>query len=203
MALGPKLNFLNPGDALRSSKVMQNFQAIADFCRAIPVNNLLQPYQTTSYDMELSDTTGSAVAPGTTVYFGYTRVMLGQAPTYLSEGAIAWMRGPAGGLAAGDIVSFDLQRATPSGTGGRIVSADTWFSCLAAPIQFDSTNTVPGTDNPLGDDGTFVQTATPASGSPLSNGDWIRWSMNVLGPGAAYNVIEAGGQLNVKSYLRS
>lgn len=203
MALGPKLNFINPGDALRSSKVMQNFQAIADFCRAIPVNNLLQPYQTTSYDMGLSDTTASAVAPGTTVYFGYTRVMLGQAPTYLSAGAIAWFRGPAGGLAAGDSVTFDLQRATPSGTGGRVVFADTWFSCLAAPITFDSTNTVPGTDDTVGDSGTFVRTATPASGSPLSDGDWVRWSMTVTDAGGAYNVIEAGGQLNVKSYLRS
>jgi hypothetical protein len=201
MALGPKLNFINPGDALRSSKVMQNFQAIADFCRAIPVNNLLQPYQTTSYDMEASDTIASAVAPGTTRYFGYMRVQLGQSPTNITTGADAWFRGPAGGLAAGDTVVFDLEKATPSGSGGRPVFANAWTSILTAAITFDSTNTVAGTDDVAADAGLFVRTASPIV--LLTDGDWVRWKVTVTDSGGAYNVTECGGQLAIKSYLRS
>jgi hypothetical protein len=201
MALGPKLNFINPGDALRSSKVMQNFQAIADFCRAIPVNNLLQPYQTTSYDMEASDTIASAVAPGTTSYFGYTRVQLGQSPTNITTGASAWFRGPAGGLAAGQTVVFDLQYTSPSGSGGRPVSADAWATMLPAVITFDSTNAVAGTDDAAGDNGLFVRTSSP--NVLLTDGDWVRWKVTVTDAGVAYNVTECGGQLAIKSYLRS
>lgn len=201
MALGPKLNFINPGDALRSSRIMQNFQAIADFCRAIPVNNLLQPYQTVSYDMEASDTIGSAVAPGTTRYFGYMRVQLGQSPTNITTGASAWFRGPAGGLAAGDTVVFDLEKATPSGSGGRPVFADAWATVLTAPITFNNGNTVPGTDDVAADAGLFVRNATPSV--LLNDGDWVRWKVTVTDVGAAYNVTECGGQLAIKSYLRS
>jgi hypothetical protein len=201
MALGPKLNFINPGDALRSSKVMQNFQAIADFCRAIPVNNLLQPYQTVSYDMEASDTIASAVAPGTTRYFGYMRVQLGQSPTNIATGADAWFRHAAGTLSAGDTVVFDLEKTTPSGSGGRPIFANAWTSILPAVITFDSTNTVAGVDDALGDTGLFIRTSTP--NVLLSDGDWVRWKVTVKDVGVAYNVTECGGQLAIKSYLRS
>tara|TARA_R110000868_G_scaffold5085_1_gene31440 strand:+ start:467 stop:1072 length:606 start_codon:yes stop_codon:yes gene_type:complete len=201
MALGPKLNFINPGDALRSSRIMQNFQAIADFCRAIPVNNLLQPYQTVSYDMEASDAVASAVAPGTTRYFGYMRVQLGQSPTNIATGADAWFRGPVAGLAAGDTVVFDLEKATPTGPGGQPLFADAWTSILPAVITFNNANTVAGIDDILGDQGAFVRTSSP--NVLLNDGDWIRWKVTVTDVGVGYSVGECGGQLAIKSYLRS
>ena len=74
MALGPKLAFINPGDALLASVVMQNFQSIANFVRSIPINNLLQPYATAQFTSNYDDTVASAAAPGTSVIFGYEQV---------------------------------------------------------------------------------------------------------------------------------
>lgn len=203
MALGPKLNFINPGDALLASRVMQNFQALANFLRAIPVNNLLQPYQTTSFDLGSSQVI-AASGPGTSFYFGYMRVQLGQAPTYITTSVCAWMRESIGTLAAGDSVTIDIQKATPSGSGGRVVFADAWTSILTAPITYLPANTVNGVDDVVDNSGgsTYLQTATPDNAVPIADGDWIRAHMVVTSAGA-FNVTQVAAQVQLKSYLRS
>lgn len=196
MALGPKLNFINPGDALLASTVMQNFQALANFVRTIPINNLLQPYATAQFSSNYDDTIASAVAPGTSALFGYEQVTLGQAVVPLTVNVM--FRGPAGGLAAGDSVVFELQKATPSGSGSRPVFADAWTTI--ATVTFNNANTVPGTDDINGDSGAFARTTTTISG--ITADDWIRWKVTVTDSGGAYNVTQAQAQFVAKAYLR-
>lgn len=196
MALGPKLAFINPGDALLASVVMQNFQSIANFVRSIPINNLLQPYATAQFTSNYDDTVASAAAPGTSVIFGYEQVSLGQAVTPLSANVM--FRGPAGGLAAGNSVVFELQKATPSGSGGRPVFADAWTT--VATVTFNNGNTVPGTDDINGDGGAFARTTTTIAA--IAADDWVRWKATVTDAGGAYNVTQLQAQFVAKSYLR-
>lgn len=196
MALGPKLNFINPGDALLASVVMQNFQAIVNFIRQIPINNLLQPYATANFLANHDDTIASATSLGAFRYFGYQQVTLGQSVVPLVM--TATFRGPATGLAAGDSVVFELQKATPSGSGARPVFADAWTT--VATVTFNNGNTVPGIDDIAGDFGSFARTTTTISG--ISADDWIRWKVTVIDAGGAYNVTQAQAQLVAKAYLR-
>lgn len=196
MALGPKLNFINPGDALLASVVMQNFQAIVNFIRQIPINNLLQPYATANFLANHDDTIASATSLGAFRYFGHQQVTLGQAVVPLVM--TATFRGPATGLAAGDSVVFELQKATPSGSGARPVFADAWTT--VATVTFNNGNTVPGIDDIAGDFGSFARTTTTISG--ISADDWIRWKVTVIDAGGAYNVTQAQAQLVAKAYLR-
>ena len=75
MALGPKLSFIKAGDVLVADTVMQNFQAIVDFLRAIPANNLLQYKYTWN-----TQAVFSPVAVLTTAYTGYAKVNAGGTP---------------------------------------------------------------------------------------------------------------------------
>lgn len=199
MALGPKLDFINPGDALRASVVQKNFQALVNFVRAIPINNLLQPYQTTVLQ---ADSNQPIVVAGTTVaqFFGYRRVSLGQAPETFSSSVTVWMRNDlVAALPVGETVGFMIQKATPSGAGGRLLNSDTWTNVLSAVLEFDSTNTVVGVDNISGESALCTYTLTGTPSVAIADGDWIRCRAIADG---TFTVTDMGFQLSLKSYLR-
>lgn len=202
MALGPKLDFINPGDALRASVVQKNFQALVNFVRAIPINNLLQPYQTTVLQADSSRAL-AATAGGAVRYFGYRRVNLAQAPETFSSSVTVWMRDDLAAvpLAAGEFVRFNVQKATPSGAGGRLLTADAWTNILPAPLEFNTANTAVGTDNVAGDPVlTYTLTGNPSVA--LTDGDWIRCVITAIAPVGPLNITDMGFQLSLKSYLR-
>lgn len=194
MALGPKLSFIKAGDVLVADTVMQNFQAIVDFLRAIPANNLLQYKYTWN-----TQAVFSPVAVLTTAYTGYAKVNAGGTPFAL-ELTAAIDSNIAGVFGAGDSVTVTLQKCTPSSASGP-VAADFW-SDLSPSIVFNSTNTLPAFVVP---DGAgvirYCQTQVVNNNVvSLSDGDWVR--AKVVTAGGA-SIDSANVQLIVKNPLRS
>lgn len=194
MAFGPKLNFIKAGDVLVADTVMQNFQAIVDFLRAIPANNLLQ-YK---YTWSTQARTG-AVGVLSSTYTGYAKINAGGTPFGLELTAAIDATLP-GVFGAGDSVVILWQKCTPSSASGP-VAIDVWTS-LTPSIVFDSTNTTPAFLVPdAGGVMRYCQTEIVANSVvSLSDGDWVR--AQIITNGAA--AIDASDiQLIIKNPLRS
>lgn len=195
MALGPKLSFIKAGDALVADTVMQNFQSIVDFLRAIPALNLLQ------YNYSWNATTVfGAVAVTTINYAGYQKVNAGGSPVGL-EITAAIDANIVGAFGAGDKVVVTWQKCTPSTAAGPI-AIDTWVN-LVSSLTFNSANT--GAAFVVPEAGALATTRycqTVAVGAPpaLADGDWIRCKIETIGGASIDNCYT---QLTVKNPLRS
>lgn len=194
MAIGPKLTFIKAGDVLVADTVMQNFQAIVDFLRAIPANNLLQYKYTWSTQAK-----SGAVGVLATSYSGYSKVNAGGTPFALELTAAIDSNLP-GVFGAGDSVVIYWQKCTPSNASGP-VAADAWTS-LSPGLTFNSTNTGPAYVVPdVGGVMRFCQTQVVNNNIvSLSDGDWVR--AQIVTNGAA-SIDSADIQLIVKNPLRS
>jgi hypothetical protein len=193
MALGPKLTFIKAGDALVADTVMQNFQSIVDFLRAIPASNLLQ------YKYSWNATTNvGAVAVASTRYGGYQKVNIGGSPDAI-ELTTSIDSNIAGVFGAGDSVTVKWQKCTPSSASGP-VAADAWTD-LVGTATFDSTNTGAAFVVPDALAVTrYCQSSAVGAPPALSDGDWVR--CKVVCAGAA-SIDDSFAQLTVKGPLRS
>lgn len=194
MALGPKLSFIKAGDVLVADTVMQNFQAIVDFLRAIPANNLLQ-YKYTWNTQAVVGPVGVLSA----TYAGYAKVNAGGTPFALEFTASIDSNLP-GVFGAGDTVNVYWQKCTPSAASGP-VAADAWTS-LSPGITFNSANTTPAFVVPdAAGVMRFCQTQVVNNNIvSLSDGDWVRAFIVTNG---AVSIASADVQLIVKNPLRS
>lgn len=195
MALGPKLSFIKAGDALVADTVMQNFQSIVDFLRAIPAGNLLQY----NYSWNATATSGP-VAVTTIDYIGYQKINAGSSPSAL-EITAAIDSNIVGAFGGGDSVVITWQKCTPSNASGP-VAADAWTSLISS-ITFNSANT--GAAFVVPEVGTlgvvrYCQTASIAAPPALTDGDWVRCKIETIG-GASID--DCYTQLTVKNPLRS
>jgi hypothetical protein len=194
MALGPKLSFIKAGDVLVADTVMQNFQAIVDFLRAIPSTNLLQYKYTWNTQVDFD-----AIAILQTVYSGYAKVNAGGTPFAL-EMTASIDSAIAGVFAAGTSVTVTWQKCTPSASSGP-VAIDVW-SDLSPSITFNSTTTAPAYLVPDAlASARYCQTQVVNNNVvSLSDGDWVRAKIVTAGLAA---VRTATVQLIVKNPLRS
>lgn len=191
MAYGPKLQFIKAGDALVADTVMQNFQTIVDFLRAIPSNNLLQYKYTWTHYTEAIGPYGAG-----TYYAGYAKVNAGQTPVGIEiNSEIELNLAP---LGAGETVTIQWQKATPSSLAGP-VAADGWVN-LPTSIVYNTANTQPA--DQVNEPGVFrfAQTATLTNLPAIVDGDWVRMVITVVG---AKTVTNGSSQINVKNPLRS
>lgn len=194
MALGPKLSFIKAGDVLVADTVMQNFQAIVDFLRAIPASNLLQYKYTWNTQVKFG-----AVGVLSSASAGYSKLNANGTPFAL-ELTAAIDSNIAGVFGAGDSVVVTWQKCTPS-LGSGPVAVDVW-SDLSPSITFDSTNTTAAFLVPdvLGVT-RYCQTQVVNNNVvSLSDGDWVR--AKIVTSGAA-SIDAADVQLIVKNPLRS
>lgn len=195
MALGPKLSFIKAGDALVADTVMQNFQSIVDFLRAIPANNLLQ------YNYSWNGTARlGALAINTIAYGGYQKINAGGSPSAI-EITAAIDANVVGAFGAGDTVVVTWQKCTPSSASGP-VAADAWTD-LVSSITFNTANTGAAFVVPeVGALATTRYCQTSAIGAPpaLSDGDWIRCKVQTTG-GASID--DCYTQFIIKNPLRS
>jgi hypothetical protein len=194
MALGPKLSFIKAGDVLVADTVMQNFQAIVDFLRAIPANNLLQYKYTWNTQANFG-----GVAVTSTSYAGYSKVNAGGTPFAL-ELTAAIDTNIVGAFGAGDSVVVTWQKCTPS-TGSGPIAVDVWTN-LSPSITFNTTTTgaaflVPDVAGVIRYCQTQIVNNNVVS---LSDGDWVR--AKVVTAGGAL-IDSADVQLIVKNPLRS
>lgn len=193
MALGPKLSFIKAGDVLVADTVMQNFQAIVDFLRAIPANNLLQYKYTAT-----AQTTFGPVGVATIAESGYSKVNAGGSP-YALEMTASIDATAAGPFAAGNTVDVYWQKCTPSLSSGPI-AADAWV-LLSPSISFTSLNTTAAYRVPSGTGFRYCQTQTINNNIvSLSDGDWVR---AVVVTNGAVSITSADVQLIIKNPLRS
>ncbi|MGL4678202.1 MAG: hypothetical protein ACRCWC_02315 [Plesiomonas shigelloides] len=193
MALGPKLSFIKAGDVLVADTVMQNFQAIVDFLRAIPANNLLQYKYTATVQ-----TTFGAVGVATLIESGYSKINAGGSPFALEMTASidSVALGP---FAAGSTVDIFWEKCTPS-LGSGPVAADVWTP-LSPNISFTAANTTAAFLVPSGSGIRYCQTQIINNNVvSLSDGDWVR-AIVITNGAAAIN--SADVQLIVKNPLRS
>lgn len=195
MALGPKLSFIKAGDALVADTVMQNFQSIVDFLRAIPAANLLQY----NYSWNATANIG-AVAVNSIDYGGYQKVNAGASPSGL-EMTAAIDSNVVGAFGAGVTVVVTWQKCTPSNASGP-VAADVWTDLIGS-ITFNNTNT--GAVFQVPEAGAlgitrYCQTAVISAPPALTDGDWVRCKVETTG-GASID--DCYVQLTVKNPLRS
>lgn len=191
MAYGPKLQFIKAGDALVADTVMQNFQTIVDFLRAIPANNLLQSKYTWQYQARVV----GPLAAGTS-YDGYVKVNAGQTPVGIEiVGEIELNASP---LGAGETVTLQWQKCTPSNTSGP-KAVDVWVN-LPLSIVFNTANTQAA--DQVAEPGVlrFAQTAVLTNIPALADGDWLRLVATNTGPKTVFN---GSSQINIKNPLRS
>lgn len=194
MAYGPKLQFIKAGDALVADTVMQNFQSIVDFLRAIPSNNLLQYKYTWS-----SQGNVGPLGPGAAIaYGGYQKVDAGGTPVGMEITASLGLAG-AGPLAAGQSVVVKWQKTTPSNSSGP-KAIDVWVD-LPLFITFNAGNTTLAdrVADPAYD--LYCQTAVLNNLPALADGDWVRVKVETIGVGTAIDVCMS--QINIKNPLRS
>jgi len=194
MALGPKLSFIKAGDVLVADTVMQNFQAIVDFLRAIPANNLLQYKYTWNTQATIGAVGVLASAEG-----GYAKVNAGGTPFALELTASIDSNLP-GVFGAGDTVNIYWQKCTPS-LGSGPTAADVWTS-LSPGITFNAANTTAAFLVPsFGGTTRYCQTQIVNNNVvSLSDGDWVRAIVITNG---AVSLTSADVQLIVKNPLRS
>lgn len=192
MAYGPKLQFIKAGDALVADTVMQNFQTIVDFLRAIPANNLLQSKYTWQYQARVVGPLGAA----STSYDGYVKINAGQTPVGIE--IVSEIELNLAPLGAGETVTVQWQKCTPSNTSGP-KAADVWVN-LPLSIVFNTANTQPA--DQIAEPGVlrFAQTATLTNVPALVDGDWLRLVVTNTGPKTVFN---GSSQINVKNPLRS
>ena len=194
MAYGPKLQFIKAGDALVADTVMQNFQAIVDFLRAIPSNNLLQYKYTWSGTGQVG-----TLGPGPAVaYSGYQKIDAGGTPVGIEIIAALGLPAP-GPLAAGQSVVVTWQKTTPANSSGP-KAADVWVN-LPLSITFNAGNTAVAdqVNDPTYD--LYCQSAALNNLPALIDGDWIRMKVETLGVGTTIDICSS--QINIKNPLRS
>jgi hypothetical protein len=194
MAYGPKLQFIKAGDALVADTVMQNFQTIVDFLRAIPSNNLLQYKYTWSGQGEVG-----AIGPGAgTLYSGYQKLNVGGTPVGIELTATLVLPAP-GPLGAGQSVVVKWQKCTPANVSGP-KNTDVWVD-LALPITFDPTNTTLADLVLDPSQSAYCQTAVLNNLPAIIDGDWIRLEVEAIGAGV--QISKCSAQINIKNPLRS
>lgn len=192
MAAGPKLTAITAGSALIADTVMQNFQALADFLRAIPANSLLSYKWTwTGSAMYTAGLPGAAA----TVFSGYHRINFGAAPEQLE---ITAAMQSALQLVLGETITVQWQKCTPI-NGSFPRTADVWTT-LGATITYTNANTVVGVDD-IVDDTRFCQRAVLGPAPALADGDWVR--CRAITVGAALTCTELTSDITLKCPLRS
>lgn len=195
MAIGPRLNVIAGGGAIIADTLMQNFEAIVDFLRAIPSDNLLSPYYTWTQAALFGN-----VAAASTVYNGYRRVSFGQAPVQLEHVAVIEL---ANVIVNPATVTVTWQKCTPA-NGSFPRFADAWTD-LTNSIVFNAAGTVVGSDDIAGDPAAkppyrYGSRATLTGTPALADGDWIRCKIVTTAAIPAMTAAECS--LTLKGLLR-
>lgn len=187
MGYGPKLTNITAGGALIADTVMQNFQAIANFLRAIPRQNLLQYSYTASYPATFDGGSLAAI----TKYWGLQRVNSGSPVANLD--LTACINPTAFPLP--DTIAVTVEKCSP--VGAVPVAADLWVPLGTA--NFNAGNTIAA--NNIGT-ALFPRFADRvALGAVVVNdGDWIRFA---TGCGALSSFVSGEAQAIFKHELRS
>jgi len=187
MGYGPKLTNITAGQALIADTVMQNFQAIANFLRAIPRSNLLQYSYTASYPATFDG--GSLV--GITKYWGFQRVNSGSPVQNLDLTACIYPLA----FPLPDTITVGVEKCTPAGAAP--VAADVWTAL--GTLTFNAGNTVAANDIGTALFPRFAQRAS-LNATVVNDGDWIRF-YTVCGAASSFGSGEA--QAIFKHELRS
>lgn len=186
MGYGPKLTNIVAGGALIADTVMQNFQSIANFLRAIPRQNLLQYSYTASYACTMDAGSLAAI----TKYWGIQRVNSGSPVANLDLTACINTAGP-----IPDTITIGVDKCTP--VGASPTAADLWFNL--GSVTFNAGNTVVANDIGTALFPLFAQRAVLGA-VVVNDGDWLRF-YSTCGAASAFGSGEA--QAIFKQELRS
>lgn len=188
MGYGPKLTNITAGQALIADYVMQNFQAIANFLRSIPKQNLLQ-YK---YTLSLSTTMDGGSALALTKYWGLQKVDTG---SDVGQIAIVAAIEPTA-VPIADTIVVEVEKCSP--VGAAPVAADVWVGL--GSVTFTAVNTAAAFNVGSGPNPRFAQIATLLGIAVVNDGDWIRFR-TTTGAVSAFNTGNA--QVILKGELRS
>lgn len=188
MGYGPKLTNITAGQALIADYVMQNFQAIANFVRAIPKQNLLQYKYTLGFSATMD--AGSAVA--ISKYWGLQKVDTGSDVTQLSIAAAVEPTA----VPIADTIVVEVEKCSP--VGAAPVAADVWASL--GSVTFTAANTAAGFNVGTAPNPRFAQIATLIGVFTVNDGDWLRFKSTT---GAASAFFSGNAQALLKAELRS
>ena len=187
MGYGPKLTAITAGQALIADVVAQNFQAIANFLRAIPRQNLLQYSYTASYNTTFD--AGSLAA--TTKYWGFQRINSGSPVVNLDIAAAIYpIVSP-----LPDTIVVGVEKCSPAGAAP--ISTDGWVNL--GSVTFNAGNTTALKNIGTGLFPRFALRATLGAAT-VNDGDWIRFYTVT---GAASQLGSGEGQAIFKHELRS
>jgi hypothetical protein len=187
MGYGPKLTNITAGQALIADFVMQNFQAIANFVRAIPKQNLLQ-YR---YTLGFSATMDAGSVAAISKYWGLQKVNTGSDVTQLSLAASI-----AAPMPIADTIVIGVEKCSP--VGAAPVAADVWASL--GILTFTAANTAAAFNVGTVANPRFAQISTLTGVATVNDGDWIRF---VSTTGAASIFTSGNAQALLKAELRS
>ena len=173
MGYGPKLTNIVAGQALIADYVMQNFQSLANFLRAIPKGNLL----TYKYTEPLQGVFDNAAGVGITTTCGFQRTNAG---TPIEQIELAASINPTA-VPIADTIAITVEKCSP--VGAFPVAADAWIPL--GTVTFTAGNTVAA--NNVGTVATprFCQSAILTGVATINDGDWIRF-VSVNGAASAY-----------------
>lgn len=186
MGYGPKLTNIVAGGALIADQVMQNFQAIANFLRAIPRQNLLQYSYTAAYPCTMDAGSLAAI----TKYWGVQRINSGSPVANLDLTACIYTVGP-----VPDTVTIGVEKCTPAGAAP--VSTDAWVGL--GTVTFNAVNTAAAYNIGTALFPKFAQRAVLGAVT-VNDGDWLRF-YSVCGAASQFGSGEA--QAIFKHELRS